>query len=166
MKFDMQKIKLGAGVLAAVAVVGAGSYWYAASAFSPPIVTISQTACGVPATTASFGVPLATVAQSAPRVPVSFGPIEAPQAGGAVNLKFDAGVDGRAREVTMLGDTLLLPVNFGRDDAYPERITITCRDGAVATVRYQGSSRAGATFNVVHQQLAEAPANETTTVVD
>lgn len=158
MKFDLQKIKLYAGVAAAVAVVGAGAYWYSASAHSPKIATVSQNACGVPATAASFGIPLATMAATAAAVPVSFGPIEAPEAGGLVNLKFDPSVDGRGREVTMIGDTLLLPVTFGRGDQVPERITVTCRDGSVATVRYQGSSRAGSTFNVVHQQMAEAPA--------
>jgi hypothetical protein len=140
--------------LAAAVVVGAGSYWWAARAHTPPIVAISQTACGIPAVSASFGVPLATLRESAPRIGVSFGPIEAPQAGGPLRLMFDPAADGRGREVKLIGETLHLPVAFGRDDARPERITITCRDGQLANVRYQAGTRSSATFNVVREDIA------------
>jgi hypothetical protein len=165
MKLDLEKMKLAAGVVAAVAVVGAGSYWWAASSHSPKIVTVSQTACGLPATAASFGVPLATLREASPTLPVSLGPIDAAQAGGLVTLKFDPKADGRGREVTLENGVLRLPVTFGRDDAVPERIVLTCRDGSFAQVRYQGGGRAASTFTVVHQQLAEA-AEEPTTAID
>lgn len=165
MKLDSEKVKLVVGAVAAVAIVGVGSYWWAAGSHSPKIVTVSQTACGLPATAASFGVPLSTIRDSSPALSVAFGPIEAAQAGGLVTLKFDPKADGRGREVSMEGSTLRLPVTFGRDDAVPERIVLTCRDGGVAQVRYQGSGRAATTFNVVQQQLAEA-ADEPTTAID
>ncbi len=157
MKIDMQQIKLGAGVLAAVAVVGVGAYWYSASTHKPHIVTISQSGTGV-TSGAVFGVPLSTLTLAAPGVPVSFGPLEGHPDVGAVNLKFDAGVDGTGREVTMVNGDLLLPVTFGRNSQVPERITVTYRNNNLNSVRYQGKS-GGVTFNVTHS-LAVADVGE------
>lgn len=151
---DMNTLKMGAAAVAAVAIVGAGSYWYAASANKPAIATITQSACGLPATQASFGVPLHTIGTSAPNVAVRYGPIEAPQGGGIIHIAFDGKVDGRGREVELIGDTLHLPARFGRDNHVPERVSLVCRDGQIATVRYSGPSRSAATFNVVHQEEA------------
>jgi len=161
---NIVKIKEAAKIVAVAAVVGAGAYWYSASAHSPEIVTISQTACGVPSTSASFGVPIATLAEHAPGVPFSFGPIEAPEGGGAITIRFDPSADGKGREVTMAGDTLHLPVAYGRSSALPERVVVTCRDGEIATVRYSGSGERSVSFSVVAQAQALAGTEEAATI--
>lgn len=151
MNIDTPRIKRTAGVVIAIALVGVATYWYSASVHKPPIATVSQTGKGVPVSS-SFGIPLATLTAAAPHVAVSFGWLDAPQEGSAFNLTFDPRVDGRGREVALVGDKLLLPVTFGRDSLVPERITITYRNGEVATVRYQGKSRSSSTFQVVRSE--------------
>lgn len=155
---DMQKIKLAGYSAAAVVIGGAVGYYWSQSVHEPKIVQVTRTACGVPAGSGSFGVPLQTVLASSPQLPFGIGPFEAPDGGGLVRLVFDPDVDGRGREVRMVDGTLLLPTGFGRDNQMPQRITITCRDGAIASVRYQRDRRASATFNVLREEAtAMAP---------
>jgi len=112
---------------------------------------------------------MATLAAAAPGVPVSFGSLVTAQEGGTLRLTFHATVDGRGRDVTLLGrevtladDTLMLPITFGRDSLVPRRITINYRDGKVATVRYQGSSSGGTTFQVVRRESEDLAAQSGT----
>ncbi len=151
-------LKLAGYAALAVIVAGTGGYVWARSVHKPEIVEVRRIACGVPPATAAFGVPLETAMRSVGQLPFGVGPVEMPQGGGLVQLTFDPSTDGKGREVRMLGDTLLLPTAFGRDGSAPERITITCRDGTVASVRYTGKGRGGTTFNVVREEVtAMAP---------
>ena len=153
-----EQLKLAGYAALAVVVAGAGGYVWARTVHKPEIVEVSQTACGVPPATARFGVPLQTAMTSIGNRPFAVGPIEVPQGGGVVQLTFNAANDGKGREVKMVDGNLQLPVAFGRDDSRPERITITCRDGTIASVRYQGSNRRSATFNVIREEAtAMAP---------
>ncbi len=163
MNVDMKQIKLGAIAVAAVLVVGLGAHWYGASTHKPQIVSVVKTGGGVPAGS-GFGIPLTTLSQAAPGVAVSFGPMEGPGTTGAVKLRFDHAVEIQNREVRMVDGELQLPVRFGRDNELPQRITLTYRDGNLATVRYNGNS-GGVTFNVRQEMLAEAPVEETTGIL-
>ncbi|HET6519369.1 MAG TPA: hypothetical protein VFG47_06055 [Geminicoccaceae bacterium] len=153
---DTSKIKFGGYAAVAVLVAGGIGYWWAQSTYQPRIVEVSKTACGVPTATARFGVPLQTAMTSMGNLPFGVGPVELPQGGGLVNLTFDPATDGKGREVKMVGNNLYLPTAFGRNDQLPERITISCRDGAVGTVRYQGGNRTSSTFNVVREAATAA----------
>ncbi|MCC5859912.1 MAG: hypothetical protein JJT90_17275 [Ectothiorhodospiraceae bacterium] len=159
MNVDMKQIKLGAVAVAAVIVVGLGAHWYGASSHKPQIVSVVQAGAGLPSGS-GFGVPLATLTQAAPGVAVSFGPLEGPATSGALKLRFDHTVEVQNREVHLINGELQLPVRFGRDNEVPQRITLTYRDGNLATVRYNGKS-GGMTFNVRQELLAEALADET-----
>ncbi len=156
----MPRSPLGAGAVAAIILVGLGAHWYGASTNKPQIVPVVQAGAGIPSGS-GFGVPLTTLTQAAPGVAVSFGPLEGPATSGAVKLRFDHTVDVQNREVHLINGELQLPVRFGRDNEVPQRITLTYRDGNLATVRYNGKS-GGVTFNVRQELLAEAPADETT----
>ena len=155
---DTSKIKFGGYAAVAVLVAGGIGYWWAQSTYQPRIVEVSNTACGVPTATARFGVPLQTAMASMGSVPFGVGPVELPQGGGLVNLTFDPAADGKGREVRMVGNSLHLPTAFGRNNQIPERITISCRDGAVGTVRYQGGNRTSTTFNVIREAATAAVA--------
>jgi hypothetical protein len=151
---DMNSIKYGAAAVVAVAIAAGAGYWWSARVHSPPMVQVASTTCGVPAAMARFDLPLQTAVQAVGDRSIVIGPVDMPQGGGLVNLRFDRSVDGRAREVTMLDSTLNLPIAFGRDGDLPERITLTCRDGKLNSVRYQSARRTGSTFTVVHEQTA------------
>jgi len=154
-------LKYGAYAVLAAAVAGGAGYWWSARLHAPPMVEIASTTCGVPPATARFDLPLETAVQAIGDRSFVIGPIEMPQGGGIVHLRFDRTVDGKGREVKMLGDTVSLPVVFGRGDAVPERITLTCRDGTLSTVRYQAGRRGGTTFTVVAEEAAAmAPTGE------
>jgi hypothetical protein len=137
-------------IIGAVVLAGVG-YWYGSSSAAPKMVAVSQTGCGAAA--ASFGVPLETIKRGAPTLAASFGPMEIPAAS-QVRLHFDPAADGKGREVKLIGDVLHLPVTYGAANNVPERIRMTCRDGAIATIRYEGGKRASATFQVVHQEIS------------
>ena len=154
MKFDAEtlaKLKTVSLIVVGAVVVAGGSYWYGSSSAAPKMVAVSQTGCGAAA--ASFGVPLETIKRGAPTLAASFGPMEIPAAS-QVRLHFDPAADGKGREVKLIGDVLHLPVSYGNANNVPERIRMTCRDGAIATIRYEGGKRASATFQVVHQEVS------------
>jgi hypothetical protein len=168
MNIDTNKLKTGVTAAVALVAVGFGAYWYSASVHKPPIVSVSQSGAGVPANT-GFGIPLATLTEAAPGLGAVFGPLEGPADAATLRVAFDPSVDGRGREVTLHGDTLMLPVTFGRDGQIPQRITITYRDGDVASVRYQGKSAGGSTFSVVRpepEELADATLDAMPDVLD
>lgn len=146
---NTRKLKIYGYAAVALLATGAGSYYAAAERYRPEIVQVSSTGCGVPATLAGFGVPMRTIAAEASTIPVRFGPFAVPDAGGVVHLTFDPAVDGNGREVRMTDGDIVLPVTFGRDGRYPERIVATCRDGAIATIRYVEGRRNGKSFTVV-----------------
>jgi hypothetical protein len=147
----LPKLKRASMIVIGAVVVAGGSYWYGSSSAAPKMVAVSQTGCGVAA--ASFGVPLETIKRGAPTLAASFGPMEIPAAS-QVRLHFDPAADGTGREVKLIGDVLHLPVTYGAAGNVPERIRMTCRDGAIATIRYEGGKRASATFQVVHQEIS------------
>jgi hypothetical protein len=154
MKFDAQtlaKLKRASLIVVGAVVVAGASYWYGSSSAAPKMVAVSQTGCGAAA--AAFGVPLETIARGAPKLAASFGPMEIPAAS-LVRLHFDPDADGKGREVKLIGDVLHLPVTYGPAGHLPERIRMTCRDGAIATIRYEGSGRSTATFSVVRQEVS------------
>jgi hypothetical protein len=151
---DMNKIKYGAAAVVAVAIAAGAGYWWSARVHSPPMVQVASTTCGVPAAMARFDLPLQTAVQAVGDRSIVIGPVDMPQGGGLVSLRFDRAIDGRGREVTMRDGILHLPVAFGRDSDMPERITLTCRDNRINSVRYQSARRTGSTFNVVHEEAA------------
>jgi hypothetical protein len=152
---DMQKMKMGAAAVAGAVVLGVGGYTAGSWMTTPELVAVSSSGCGSIGTAGSFGLPLRTVGSAAPAVGVSFGPVDYPSGGGEIRLAFDRQVEGTGREVVLVGDTLRLPMTFGRDNVSPERISVTCRNGEIATVRYN-RGRSGTTFTVVRQEISEA----------
>lgn len=155
MKFDaemMIKFKRASVMLVGAAVLGSGGYWYGSSSATPKMVAVSQTGCGTAATSGTFSVPLETIKRGAPKITASYGPMEIP-AESLVQFKFDPNADGKLREISLVGDALHLPVTFGSGGAVPERIRVNCRDGAIATIRYESGSRSQ-TFSVVRQNIS------------
>ncbi|HET8728784.1 MAG TPA: hypothetical protein VFO41_14850 [Alphaproteobacteria bacterium] len=146
---DVQKLKVYGYAAFALLATGGLSYYVAAENNRPPITRVSSVGCGVPATTVSFGLPMRTLAAEAPTVPVRFGPIEIPEGGGLMHLKFDPTIDGTVREVAMSGDEITLPFTFGRDGNVPERIVATCRNGGLANIRYSAGNRSSASFGIL-----------------
>lgn len=148
-------MRLGTIIVASLAVIAAGGlvYYVAHAQAKPKLVTIGMTACGVPATAATFRVPVDTLQKTAPNVPVRMGPLELPGAGGDFHLTFDPGADGRADEITMVGDTVHLPLTFGRQAWVPKEVTLTCRDGGLDVVRYQRTSSQTKRFKVAQQEF-------------
>jgi len=143
-----------AGLLAlAVALAAGGGYAWARTVHMPQIVEIGSTACGVPESSPSFGVPLAAVMQAAGGLPFGVGPVEVPQGGGPVGLRFEPALAGEADEVQLAGAILHLPTSFGHDRQLPRRITLHCRDGAIGSVRYQGADGASTVFHVARSKL-------------
>ncbi len=143
------RIKLAGCLALAVAVAFGSGYAWARIASQPEIVEIGSIACGVPPLTASFGVPLQAVRAAVGDLPFGVGPVEVPEGGGRVYLLFDPSADGKRRDVRLVDATLHLPTLFGQDEVAPSRITMNCRDGALGSVRYQGTGRESATFSVV-----------------
>jgi hypothetical protein len=138
------------GLLAlAAAVAAGGGYAWARTLHMPQIVDIGSTACGVPETSPRFGVPLAAMMRVAGGLPFGVGPLEVPEGGGPVSLRFEPALDGEADEVRLAGAMLHLPTSFGHDRQLPRRITLHCRDGAIGSVRYQAAGGASTVFNVV-----------------
>lgn len=146
--------------LAAAAVAGGAGYLWAQWSYQPKLVEVQQTACGIPPSTASFAVPLEAALRSGGELPIAVGPIDIPDGGGFVVLRFDPAVDGRGRDVRMIDELLVLPTAYGRDATLPERITVTCRDGAIASVRYQSGRRGGSIFSVLHERAAAMAGDE------
>ena len=154
MKFDAEflaKLKRASLIVVGAVVVAGGSYWYGSSSAAPKMVAVTQTGCGAAA--ASFGVPLESIKRGAPTLAASFGPMEIPAAS-QVRLHFDPAADGKGREVKLIGDVLHLPVTYGAAGNVPERIRMTCRDGAIATIRYEAGKRGAATYSVVYQEIS------------
>lgn len=151
---DMKRVKTIGGAAVGAIVLAIGGYFYGTTSATPELVTVSNLGCGSPAGSANFDVPLITVTTGAPTMSVSYGVLDLPATNKAVRLTFDRAVDGKGNEVALIGDTLHLPLTFGRNDATPTTIRISCRDGAITSVRYQ-RDRANATFNVVRQTVSE-----------
>lgn len=158
---DRSKINLWSTAALAAVLAGGIGYWWSASVHEPELVEVTSTACGVAPATARFDVPLQTAVQAIGQRSFIIGPVDMPQAGGILHLRFDGAVDGKGREVRLVDGTLHLPTTFGRDNLMPERVTLTCRDGAISSVRYQADRRSGTTFTIVHEETAAlAPAPE------
>jgi hypothetical protein len=148
------KIRL-AGHLTLVAAVGVGGgYGWARTVHMPQIVEIGSTACGVPTSGPRFGFPLETIVQAAGGLSFGIGPIEVPERGGPIRLRFEPAIDHEARDLRLVDDTLYLPTAFGRERRSPTRITLHCREGVIGSVRYQDGRRESATFNVLRASAA------------
>lgn len=154
-KFEVT-MRLGTIIGASLAIIVAGGllYYVAHAQAKPKLVTISMTACGVPATAATFRVPVDTLQKTAPNVPIRMGPLELPGAGGHFHLTFDPSADGRGDEVTMVGDTVHLPITFGRQAWVPKEVILSCRDGSLDVVRYQRSGSKTKRFTVAQAEPA------------
>lgn len=147
---------IGTGAAAGAAAVGAAAWLHAAEANRPRLAEVTLAACGVPASSASFALPLATIAETAPGLAMRVGPIHAPGVRDRIYLEFDPLLDGLELQAAMAGDTIRLPFGFGRSGQLPERVAVDCRDGRIATVRYQaGGGRA--LFHVVEGAAAADP---------
>jgi hypothetical protein len=144
---------VGALVVTA-AIAGGVGYQWARWSFEPKLIQVTETACGVPPATTAFAIPLEGVLRSLGNLPMAVGPLDIPAGGGLVTLRFDPTVDGRGREVRMIEDVVHLPTGYGRNAQIPDHITLTCRDGAIASVRYRNDGRGSATFNVLREQAA------------
>jgi hypothetical protein len=149
---DLTRLKpIGAVILATVIAAG-GGYAGARTLHMPQIVDIGTTACGLPPSSPEFGLPLEAVLRVGGGLPFGVGPVEVPDGGGPISLRFEPALDGQAGEVELAGDILVLPTTFGRERRVPRRIIIHCRDGAVGSVRYMGDGHANTTFNVVRRR--------------
>jgi hypothetical protein len=146
------KIKTWALVIGVGAVAIAGTWLYSSSALTPAVAQVASSGCG-PDDPATFGVPLELLAETAGGVVFEAGPFATADLPGPLRIVFDPAMSGTEREITMLGDTIALPTTYGRSAAVPERINITCKDGAITTVRYTGGRSSATNFNVT---LAEA----------
>jgi hypothetical protein len=143
------------GLLAlAAAVAAGGGYAWARTLHMPQIVDIGSTACGVPETSPSFGVPLEAVMRVSGGLPFGVGPVEVPDGGGPISLRFEPALDGRAGEVRLEGATLQLPTGFGHDRQLPRRITLHCREGDIGSVRYEGDGGASTVFQVTRSKAS------------
>lgn len=149
---NLNLIKMGVALLATAAIAGTAGYQWARATYQPKLIQIAGTACGIPAETATFAFPLEGALHSIGSVPIAVGPVDLPDGGGPITLRFDPSVDGQSREITMVEDVVHLPTAYGRNARVPEQITITCRDGAIASVRYRADRQASATFKVLHEQ--------------
>lgn len=124
-------------------IVALGATWAVASTMaSPELVSVGQQGCGAPVT---FEMPLRAAHEAAPALAVTYGPVPLTTAT-PVSLSFDPTLTA-ANEVTLTDGVVVLPMTFGNDRAWPKRIRINCRDGAVNSVRFE-RDRAGRTFNV------------------
>lgn len=140
----------------AVAIVALGGTWAVADSMAKPeLVAVTQQGCGAPA---NFEIPLRATHEAAPTIGLTFGPVPL-TAASPVSLSFDPSVTA-ANEVTMNADAVVLPMTFGTDKAWPKRILINCRDGAVASVRFE-RDRASRNFNVVRPAEPAATAPQT-----
>ncbi len=153
---DLIRLKPVGLVILAAAIAAGGGYAGARTVHMPQIVDIGTTACGLPPASPQFGVPLEAVLRVGGGLPFGVGPVDVPDGGGPISLRFEPSLDGQPGEVELVGDTLVLPTTFGREQRLPRRITIHCRDGAVGSVRYLGDGQTSATFNVVRRQAALA----------
>lgn len=158
---NLNRIKTVGALVVAAAVAGGIGYQWARWTYQPKLIQVTESACGIPPATAAFAIPLQGAMQTI-GLPIAVGPIDVPGGGGFITLRFDPTVDGRAREVQMIEDTVYLPTAYGHNAQVPDQITITCRDGAIASVRYRNDRRGSATFNVLREQAAamvsDAPA--------
>lgn len=151
---NLNRIKTVGALVVAAAIAGGVGYQWARWTYQPKLIQVTETACGIPPATAAFAIPLEGAMQSIGGLPIAVGPIEIPEGGGLITLQFDPTVDGQAREVQMIEGIVYLPTAYGRNAQIPDQITITCRDGAIASVRYRNDRRGGATFNVLREQAA------------
>ena len=142
------KLRLAGYLMLALGVAIGGGYGWARTVHMPRLVEIGSTACGLPVAGARFGVPLQAMLEAAGGLPFAIGPVEAPEGGGPITLRFEPSVDGAAHRVRLVGDALYLPTVFGEAHSEPRRITIHCREGVVGSVRYQGAGRESLTFEV------------------
>jgi hypothetical protein len=147
-------LKLAGYLAAAAALAAGGGYAWARTVHMPQIVDISSTACGVPETSSSFGLPLEAVLRVSGGVPFSVGPVEVPEGGGPVSLRFEPELDGLAEEVRLEGAILHLPTHFGADRQLPQRITLHCREGGLGAVRYQSNGHASTLFKVLRSKTS------------
>ena len=141
------KIKTWALVIGVGAVAIAGTWLYSSSALTPAVAQVASSGCG-PDSVATFGVPLELLAQTAGGVVFEAGPFATDDLPGPLRIVFDPAMSATEREIIMSGDTLALPTTYGRSAAVPERINITCKDGAITTVRYTGGRSSATNFNV------------------
>ena len=148
-------LKLAGYLALAAALAGGGGFAWARTLHMPEIVDIGSTACGVPEFSPRFGVPLEAVMRVSGGLPFSVGPIEVPDGGGPLSLRFEPALDGEAETVHLKGTVLHLPTSFGPAHQLPRRITLHCREGAIGSVRYQGGDSAGTVFQV-QRNLASA----------
>lgn len=154
---DFAKIKIWTIAGVAGVVVAYAGYWYGAQRHTPDLAAIATSGCNVPQALAGLEMPMDLLRASTAGVAFAVGPMEAGALPAPLQLVFDPSVDGNQREVAMTGGTLALPVGFGRTATTPDRITLTCRDGAVTTVRYASGRSAATTFNVVRVEPVPVP---------
>jgi hypothetical protein len=150
--WNLTRLKPVGVLILAVAIAAGGGYAFARTMHMPQIVDIGTTACGLPPASPQFGVPLEAVLRVGGGLPFGVGPVEVPDGGGPISLRFVPALDGQAAEVELVGDTLVLPTTFGPEQRRPRRITIHCRDGAVGSVRYLGDGRTSTTYSVVRRK--------------
>ena len=146
---NIEKVKLAGYLTLVIGAAVGGGYVWARMVHMPPMVEIGSTACGVPTSSARFGVPLQTIFEAAGGLSFGVGPVEMPEGGEPVRLRFETSIDGQASEVRLIDDVLYLPIAFGPDQRPPRRITLHCREGVLGSVRYQGDGRESATFGVM-----------------
>lgn len=152
----MQAAKRGLyAVVGAVALVGA-TYWYTSSVKAQPITQISGSACSIQSPGGSVGLPLNLIRQSAGTAAFTVGPLSASGLDWPVTLRFDPQISGTERQVVRSGSEIRLPVAYGRAQAVPERITLTCRDNGIAQVRYQAGGRTLTSFDVIVEPVGVA----------
>jgi len=144
--------RLAAVLALAGALAAGGGYAWARTVHMPQIVEIGSTACGVPESSSRFGVPLAAVMRVGGGLPFGIGPVEVPEGGGPVRLRFEPTLRAEGDEVRLAGAILHLPTSFGPDGELPRRITLHCRDGAIGSVRYHGAGGASTVLQVVRSK--------------
>ncbi len=152
---DMTKLKMIGGAAAGAVVLAFAGYYYGTSSATPELVAVTNVGCGAATGSGRFEVPLQTVSLAAPTMSVSYGELDLSGIERKLRLNFDRNVDGSGSEVLLIGDTLHLPMTFGRNNTIPSAIRINCRDGQLAGIRYQ-RDRANTTFDVVHQTISDA----------
>lgn len=126
------------GLLAGIAALAlvAGAALILSQRSGATLTEVLQTTCDVGGTDTGLVLPLDLLRAGTPNLPVRIGPLDSPAAEVGISLEFRPG-DGSAEGVRRRGDVISLPLLLDGQGRVPNRVVLSCREGRVATVRYE-----------------------------
>ena len=140
---DLIRLKPLALVILAAAIAAGGGYAWGAHRAHAADRRHRHHRLRPAAVEPQFGVPLEAVLRVGGGLPFGLGPVDVPDGGGPISLRFEPSLDGQADAVELADDTLH-PADHLRAASAACRAAsrIHCRDGAVGSVRYLGDGQA------------------------